>query len=234
MRHGCLVTLLMVLAAACAKPLPQWGYERELQLSGSQQTWAVAPVLDLSGRQVDPILHADRVFEQLQQVRGLVVVPVNRVVEAMVRLGLTEVGSAADAEMLCRELRCDGIVLTSVTIHDPYNPPKLGASISLYRVGSAGPAGRLDVTALTRQASVPGGGQAAAAGRSSPLVQAVGLYDASNGSTRDALRRYAAGRHDPLGPLGWQEYLLSMDRFSGFVYHDLAEKLLAALSAGAG
>ena len=58
------------------------------------------------------------------------------------------------------------------------------------------------------------------------FVQAVGMFDAANGTTRDALFAYAAGRHDPAGPMGAKEYLASMDRYCGFVYAQLAADLL--------
>ena len=51
-------------------------------------------------------------------------------------------------------------------------------------------------------------------------------FDAANGTTRDALLAYAAGRHDPVGPMGPKEYLASMDRYCGFVYAQLAADLL--------
>ena len=53
----------------------------------------------------------------------------------------------------------------------------------------------------------------------------MGVYDAANGSVREALLRYAAGRHDPSGPMAEREYFLSMDRYGGFVYHELIADL---------
>jgi hypothetical protein len=55
------------------------------------------------------------------------------------------------------------------------------------------------------------------------------MYDAANGSVRDALRGYATGRNDPTGPMGEREYLASMDRYCGFVYHTLMGDLLRAM-----
>jgi hypothetical protein len=52
------------------------------------------------------------------------------------------------------------------------------------------------------------------------------MYDAANGSVREALLVYSQGRNDPVGPLGAKEYLVSMDRFCGFAYRSLAETLL--------
>ncbi len=52
------------------------------------------------------------------------------------------------------------------------------------------------------------------------------MFDAANGSVREALLLYAQGRNDPLGPMGEKEYLASMDRYCGFVYHTLIGDLL--------
>ena len=46
-------------------------------------------------------------------------------------------------------------------------------------------------------------------------------------SVRQALEDYAAGRNDPAGPLGADEYRLSMDRYGGFVYHELIATLMS-------
>jgi hypothetical protein len=60
------------------------------------------------------------------------------------------------------------------------------------------------------------------------VVQAVGMFDAANGTVRDRLKLYAAGRHEPAGPLGEKEYYVSMDRYCGFAYSELIEQLMAS------
>jgi hypothetical protein len=52
------------------------------------------------------------------------------------------------------------------------------------------------------------------------------MFDAANGTVRDSLLAYAMGRHDPIGPLGAKEYLVSMERYCGFVYHQLIGELI--------
>ena len=64
-----------------------------------------------------------------------------------------------------------------------------------------------------------------------PQAAAVGMFDAANGSVLARLSVYAGGRHDPVGPLGAREYLLNMDRFSGFVYHELIQDLLRSMNS---
>lgn len=220
-------TLLALAASAgCSQRPPQYGVEEPLYLAASKrEVWAIAPALNLSGqREVDPLLQADMLYQQMQQVNGVTVVPVNRVAEAYVGLGIEKVTSAEQAALVCDVLGCDALVVPTVTAYDPYDPPKLGASLQMFRKpGSfARPAG-LDVRELSRMAT-PAPDESLPA--KSSFLQAVGMFDAANGSTRDALFRYAAGRNDPLGPLAAREYLVSMDRYCGFVYHQLTEDLV--------
>ena len=217
---------LTLLAVGCAEQAPQYGVEMPTRLPGyKRQVWAVAPVLNLSGqRAVDPILQADLVFQQMQQVEGLTVIPVNRTVEVLIGLRLEKVQSEQQVALVCELLGCDGLVVPTITIFDPYTPPKLGASLQFFPKSStmARPAA-LSPREMARQAA-PAVDQSLPAG--SGIVQAVGMFDAQNGSVRAAIQRYAAGRNDPLGPLGAKEYLVCMDRYCGFVYHLLLIDLL--------
>jgi hypothetical protein len=216
--------------AGCAQRPPEYGTEWGLSLpSGRREIWAVAPAINLSGqREVDPILQADLVYAQVQQVRGLTVVPVNRVVEVYAALRIEQVQSAEQAALVCDLLGCDGLLVPTVTAYDPYNPPKLGASLHLFRKpGSYARPANVDPRDLVRRSSPPP--EQSVPNRQADSAQAVGMYDAANGSVRQALIAYARGRHDPLGPMGAGEYLASMDRFSGFVYHELADDLLRAV-----
>jgi hypothetical protein len=191
------------------KPKP-YGTEARLRFSGpTQQVWAVAPVINLSGlREVDPLLQADLVYEQLQQIDGLTVVPVNRVVEVYAGLKIDAVKSPQQAQEVCELLNCDALVVPTVTAYDPYDPPKLGASLQLFTRSGGSNAGQNDA------AGSPG------------FLQAVAMFDAANGSVREAVLAYAAGRNDPQSPMGPREYLESMDRYCGFVYNALAADLL--------
>jgi len=132
--------LLLALMSAggvfgCAPKDPPYGteYIRRLPREG-RAIWAVAPAINLSGqREVDPLLQADLVYEQVQQVRGLTVVPVNRVAEVFAGLEIDQVQSAEQAALVCDLLGCDALLVPTVTAYDPYDPPKLGASLHLFR-----------------------------------------------------------------------------------------------------
>lgn len=223
-----LIVLVVCLCGVqgCATKEKPYGYEGRLSWPTSgRQVWAVAPAINLSGQhQVDPLLQADLLYQQVQQVDGITAIPVNRVVEVYASLHLEKVQSQQQAELVCDLLGCDGLLVPTVTIFDPYNPPKFGVAIQLFRSSKslARPAA-VDVHELVRSAS-PGPNDSLP--QPGGFVQAVRMFDAANGSTRAALLDYADGRNDPAGPLGSREYFLSMDRYCGFAYHSLLEELI--------
>lgn len=228
-----LILLGAMLPAGCDlldPPPPHYGVELQLFLPGEKrQVWAIAPAINLSGQKgVDALLQADLAFEQLQQVHGLTVIPVNRVVEVYAGLKMEKLESAEQASAVCELLGCDALVVPTVTVYDPYDPPKFGVSLQVF----AKPAGfvrqaNVDVRELSRAAAPPSAD--ALPPPDTKFLQAVGMFDAANGTVRDAVKDYARGRNDPLGPLGDREYLVSMDRYCGFVYAMLTTDLLKQL-----
>lgn len=214
-----------------AGPKP-YGTESQTYLPGKrQQVWAIAPAVNLSGRAVDPLIQADDLFEQLQQVHGLTVIPVNRVAEIFAALHLAKVQSPEQAALVCQQLGCDALLIPTITIYDPYDPPKLGAALQILRKDKVAIPPNVDVHALSRDATPPPTATLTPPSESD-FKQAVGMFDAANGSVREKLAFYARGRHDPVGPLGEREYLLNMDRYSGFVYHELIRDLLRSMNNG--
>lgn len=211
----------------CAEQTPKYGVERQLGFPNRQrEVWAVAPAINLSGyASVDPLLQADLVYAQLQQVRGLTVIPVNRVAEVYATLKIEKVQSEQQAALVCELLGSDRLVVPTITAYDPYMPPKVGASLQvLNRPGNWARPASVDPRELARQAAPRATDPLPS---TSQFVQAVGMFDAANGSVREALFRYAAGRNDPVGPMGPKEYLASIDRYCGFVYHELIEQVIA-------
>ena len=226
LKYALTSAIALLLLAGCARQQPVYGVERPTLLPGaSRQTWAVAPVIDLSGQRVDPILQADVLYAQLQQVDGLTVIPVNRVVQVYQALRLPQVQTEEQAALVCEMLGVDALVIASITVFDPFDPPKMGASLQLFRRGGYRRPLDVDPRELARRATLP---HVSAANSGAPVAfpQAVGIFDAANGSTRESVLRYAQGRTDPVGPLKDRAYFLEMDRYSGFVYASLIEDLL--------
>lgn len=222
--------LILAAVAGCEHEKP-YGLEAPAFLPGTQrQVWAVAPAVNLSGQVVDPLLQSDDLFEQLQQVGGLTVIPVNRVAEVFAALKIARVQSPQQAALVCDQLGCDALIIPTITIFDPYDPPKLGAALQLFRKGQTELPPNIDVHELSREATPPPG-TSLPPPKEAGFKQSVGMFDAANGSVRQRLIHYADGRHDPLGPLGQREYLLNMDRYSGFVYHELILDLLRSMNS---
>ena len=217
----------LCLAAGCVQP--KYGVERQQTFYGGQHpVWAVAPAVNISGeRNVDPILQADLLFQQLQAVNNLTVIPVDRVVQVYAALRIDRVQSPEQAALVCEQLGCDALVVPTITIYDPYNPPKLSASLALLPRTPGPAAPHVDARQLAREAT-PTEDQALP--QRPPFVQVVGMYDSVNGSVHQAVLDYAAGRHDPGQPLGPDEYFVNMDRYCGFVYHMLTGQLLDRVS----
>jgi len=190
----------------------------------SAKLWAVAPIRNESGTTlVDSLVVADKIAQQLQQVDGITVVPVNRVLQAMQSTELKQVNSVGDAMGLMQTLDVDGLIVGTVTAWDPYEPPKIGATVQLYsrRVPDAQ---AVDTRALTYAATdrrLPGLTE-----HSQPIAQASGYFDAANGAVLKNLRHYATGRTPPRSAAGWRSYLLSMDLYTEFVSHELTRQLL--------
>src|SRR5829696_2737110 len=133
MRSIFAAALLAITIAGCASNEPNYGTERQLALPGTKrQVWAVAPAVNLSGQRVDSLLLADLAYQQLQQVDGITVIPVNRVAEVYAGLRIDQVTSAEQAEIVCEMLGADGLLIPTVTAYDPYDPPKVGASLQLF------------------------------------------------------------------------------------------------------
>jgi hypothetical protein len=232
-----LATLAVV--GGCSEHTPQYGMERPLTLmTARRQVWAIAPAVNLSGETgVDPLLQADLVYEQLQSVRGVTVIPVNRVAQVYAALKLVQINNAEQAAVVCDQLGCDGLIVPTVTIYDPYAPPKFGGSLQLFGKprGFAVPE-NVDPRDLVRSATPPEmaglASQQQQATTGGAFLQSVGMFDAANGSVRKAVLDYAVGRNDPTGPLGSKEYFVSMDRYCGFAYHALIAELVERAADG--
>jgi hypothetical protein len=224
-----LICVLALYTGGCADHTPKpYGEERQLFMPGDRQmVWAVAPTINISGEShVDPLLNSDLVFSELQQLHGLTVLPVNRVAEVYASLKIEKVESEAQAFAVCDLLGCDGLIIPTITAIDPYDPPKVGASLQLFlKPGSYRQLQHMDVHALDQAAT------AAPADPMTPhwLFQAVGMYDASDGTVRDRVDAYTKGRLDPNSPFYGREVYVNMDRYCSFVYHELITQLLDEL-----
>jgi len=151
------------------------------------------------------------------------------VVTVYAALGVERVQSAEQASLVCDLLGADALLVPTVTAWEPYNPPKMGASLQLFIKSSAFKR-RVDVDPreLARMAA-PAPGTPLPPMDPAGFVQAVGMFDAADGTVRESLARYSAGRYDPQGPFGAREFYMNSDRYAAFVYRRLTERLFDQL-----
>lgn len=238
-----LIPLALALPATVGGCLQSnsYGVEERLALPAARaQVWAVAPATNLSGEAgIDPLLQADLLFAQLQTVRGIRAVPVNRVAEAYAGLRISGIASAEDAQAVCLAVGADALIVPSITLYDPYDPPRVGASIQVFAAdGTRLQGGELPGAVAARQAMRTATDDAVTArwqmdrpiAASGDFLQQAGVFDASHGSVRGAALRWSAGRSDIDGPAGGREVFLVADRYTSFVYHALLGRLMDELA----
>jgi hypothetical protein len=239
LRRSGLFALLLLCGITGCETRPDYGVEERLQLppAAPRQVWAVAPAVNLSGQSgVDPLLQADLLYAQLQSVRGVTAVPVNRVAEAYLALGIDGINSPGDAAAVCELLGVDALVVPTVTLYHPYDPPRMAAAVQVFagRGNVLGPISLPNadaVRSLTRSGSADSANVVLPSPNvaGSQMIQRVGVFDARDGSVRRAAQNYAAGRFDPEGAAADRGVFLVADRYGGFVYYALLAGLMDEL-----
>ena len=193
---------------------------------GYTRLWAVVPFTNESGvSTVDSFRVADAFTQQLEQVRGIDTVAVNRVVHAMRAAEIVAVGTPYEAILLMESLQVDAIVVGTITTFDPYPPPTLGMAIQVFTRDSGRGGHSLDTHALTR-APTDGTVAMGTRGAFQATAQAAGVFDARNHTTLGLLREYAAGRTEPDSPFGAEVYLMDIELYTQFVSYWLIHDLL--------
>ncbi len=223
--------LPLLLSAGCAySKRPQPVSLASPYPGQSEVVWGVAPLRNESGVSVvDELAITDALVNEVQSVLGIACLPVNRTLGAMRALRLPAVNTPEQAMALARALGVDGILVGTITAWDPYEPPTLGLSIALF---GQSPTMRtplppsLNAELIRSAPSDTAAGAAVMTAPPGPLSVISEVYDASDGATRDAVRRYAEGRHDPKSALAWKRYTASMGLYAKFACFDLVERLL--------
>jgi len=187
--------------------------------------WAVIPFTNESGvSTVDSFRIADAFTQQLEQVRGIDTVAVNRVVNAMRAAKIVAVGTPTEAMLLMESLQVDAIVVGTITAFDPYPPPTLGMAVQVFTRDAHRGGHALDTQALTR---APTDNTVAMGVKGfQATAQATGVFDARNHATLGLLKEYAAGRTEPNSPFGNEVYLMDIELYTQFVSYWLIHDLL--------
>jgi hypothetical protein len=191
---------------------------------------AVAPPINESGfSQVDVLRVCDAIVNQVQEVPGLMALPTNRVLGAMERLGLSEVGTAEEARTLARALGADLIIVTSITAWEPYEPFEIGFNSGVFAVTERAGAVVRDMVDPSRlRSAASDAGLGVSSGQAGPDAIASIHLNAADADVRALVSRYAKGRHDPQSALGSVRYLKAMRHYTQFATYHLVDLLLAA------
>ncbi|MEM9083921.1 MAG: hypothetical protein AAGB34_10030 [Planctomycetota bacterium] len=192
--------------------------------------FAVAPLRNESGVSlVDELAITDELAYQIERAEGLAALPVNRTLEAMRALGIATVSTPAEARTLARAMGADAIVVGTITAWDPYEPPVLGLSVAMYS-GSRRIEARAEMDPFELQRATtdqqPTG--PTLPDRDAPLSAVSSHLDASDHIVRSKALRYAWGRVDKRAPMGAEEIVKSMERYTEFCCFVLVEGLMDA------
>jgi len=186
-------------------------------------TVAVAPILNFSGEfDLDPIKAADLLASELSYVRGLTVLPVNRVVAYLASQGRREVESPAHALEVAEGVGADAIIVAGITEYDAYTPV-VGMVLQIYAPGGRS-APSFDPVMASRLSQPFDVTQMADPLLPTSQVQAV--YNADHRRIREAVRRFAGPRSKDDDQLGWQRYLKVQTLYLRFCWHTAVTGLM--------
>ena len=200
------------------------------QATAGEVLWGVVPLANESGTDVfDPLAVSDKLVAAAEEVDGVRTVPLNRTLQAMHALQMTDVRDPGDVARLADAMGVDGLLVGTITAYDPYDPPTIGLSIALYArteaMSGRPPQAALDPRALSAAATDTAPGPGGPIG-DRPTALASAHLDARDHGVLIALRDYAAGRHDPATALGWRRYTASMDLYTQFATQHLVADLV--------
>ncbi|MDX2114416.1 MAG: hypothetical protein SFZ24_02180 [Planctomycetota bacterium] len=193
--------------------------------------YAVAPLRNESGVSLaNELIISDTLVSEIDQARGITALPMNRTLAGMRALKIADVSSPAHARALAKALGADAVIVGSITAYHPYDPPVIGLSVGLFGVSEHIGAPPQTAPGLQPEALRTAVRETAAPTETSkptgPLSAVAAVYDASVGPTRDLVRAYAQGRHDPTSALGWERYTASMALYTRFACFETARQLL--------
>lgn len=201
-------------------------------------TLAIAPAINLSGsRDFDPLVVSDLLFAEMQQVQNLNVLPLNKTLLAMQRLGIRAIDDVKSAQALADYLGADGLVVPAVTAYDPYNPPVVGMILQLYTPAAqpAGAAGaplksqslRSNPDTVIFAADLPNTGQMPdPRPQRQPASQVAAVFNGSNQSVLKEIQAFAAGRAPYDSALQERRFLMDADWYMRFVCHAMTRRLM--------
>ncbi len=214
----CLSLFSLAACAACENIFPQQKAAPppiEYTLTSPYKTLhtlAVAPAINQSGsRDFDVLTVSDSLYEELQQVAGLNVLPLNKTLAIMHRLGIRAIDSPEIAQKIAEALNADALVIPAITAYDPYNPPKVGMILQMYTPRHLAKSGTGDTTVVSER---------------QPVAQVSAVFNASNQTVLRELRDFAEGRTQHDSALQDEKFLMDADAYTRFVCHAMVRRLM--------
>jgi hypothetical protein len=197
---------------------------------GAEVVLAVAPLRNESGVSiVDELGFSDTLVNEMQQTQGVSVLPMNRTLAAMRALRLGSIDTPADALALAKAAGADGVVVGSITAWEPYDPPTVGLTLAV--IGRS-PLMRAPADPSIDPKALRSAHSEAQATDRPQVLGALSVVsetlDSNSGETRELVRRYAEGRHDPNSALGWKRYVSSMSLYGKFACYEMSRRLFEA------
>lgn len=196
-------------------------------------TLAIAPALNLSGsRDFDVLVVSDTLYEELQVVPGINVIPLNKTIAAMQKLGIRNIDDPKAAQKIAAALGADGLLIPAVTAYDPYNPPKMGLILQLYTPAGSSlnspshPISEVPVLLANPDKPTFASTELPSTSDKQPVAQVSGVFNATNQSVLRELRLFAAGRTQYDSALMDQKFLMDSDSYMRFVCHAMIRRLM--------
>ncbi len=201
-------------------------------------TFAIAPAINLSGTQeFDPLTVSDTLFAEMQQVQGLNVLPLNKTLLAMQRLGVRNIDDPRIAQQLATMMGVDGLVIPAVTAYNPYNPPTIGMILQIYTpVESLGTAkAPADAPVKIKTESLPPNSTDVAVAEmtdrppqplSQPVAQVNAVFNSTNQTVLHELQSFSRGRTEYESALQDQKFIVDADSYLRFVCHAMVQRLM--------
>jgi hypothetical protein len=168
-------------------------------------------------------------------VENLNVLPLNKTLLAMQRLGIRSIDDVKSAQRLAEFLGADGLVIPAVTAFDPYTPPTVGMVLQLYTPAQAAPttapAARSDSIrsnpdTVIFATDIPTGPPPSPIPAQQPVSQVSAVFNATNQSVLKELHVFAAGRTQYDSALADQKFLMDSDSYMRFVCHAMIRRLM--------
>ena len=190
---------------------------------------AVVPFKNLSGSQaVNSIAATDEFVTELQQIQGLTVLPVNRVLAKLSDLGLGSAETPTDALTLADALGVDAIIVGAINRYEPYQPPLVAMAVEIYsreRILDQQASDRLHINPADL-ARAPKPFELDLRKSFAPQTAIIRVFDASNIETIERIKDYAEKHNEEKTPYEWKIHL-TQRRYLRFVSHEIIGELLA-------